>query len=120
MGPRVALTNQLEPQVFEVISSFLEPEYVPFNTARGGLHRNMSNEVQKMILDYAQRPYPPFAEWVYNPMIDLEALREFGEWCRDGCPVTVGSEVYRYWYGSHHTGASSSSQADSRRVVHHI
>ena len=117
MGPRVALSNQLEPQVFEVISSFLEPQYVPFNTSRVGLHKNMSNEVQQMISDYAQRPYPDFVDWVFNPMVDLEALREFGEWCRDGCPVTVGSEVYRYRYGSH-TGASS-SQADSRRV-HYI
>ena len=49
-------------------------------------------------------------------MVDLEALREFGEWCRDGCPVTVDNQVYRYRYGGH-TGAAS-SQADSRRVFH--
>ena len=47
-------------------------------------------------------------------MIDLDAMREFGEWCRDGCPVTVDGEVYRYRYGL--TGASSSQ--DQRRVFH--
>ena len=56
MGPRVALFNQVEPQVFEVISSFLEPQYVPFNTSRVGLCKNMTNEVQQMISDFAQRP----------------------------------------------------------------
>ena len=114
MGPRVALCGHLEPEVFEVISSYLEPEWVPFNTSRVGLCKNMNNEVQRLILDFAQRPVPPLRDWVFNPMYDLDAMREFGEWCRDGCPVTVDGEVYRYRYGL--TGASSSQ--DQRRVFH--
>ena len=115
MGPRVAMAKHLEPVVFDVVSSFLEPEFCAFNTARGGLHKSFGNGIQKKILEYAMRPYPSFREWVFNPQIDLESLREFGEWCRDGCPVTVGSEVFRYRYGSH----TASSSSETRRV-HYI
>ena len=118
MGPRVALVNFLEPSALLSVIEFLEVEYCPFYTARGGLNSKLSNEVQKNIMQFASKPTPPVPEWIWNPPIDLESLREFGEWCRDGCPVTVGSETYRYRYGNLASTASSSQSWE--RVVHHI
>ena len=64
MGPRVALTGQIEPQVFELMMSFVEPEFVPFNTSRVGLAKFLNNEVQRRIAEYAARPVPPLRDWV--------------------------------------------------------
>ena len=119
MGPRVALANVLEPAAVLTILDFVDAELVPFPFSRGGLDAKLTNAVQKNIFEFAAQPHvPPVPDWIWNPPIDVESLREFGEWCRDGCPVTVGSETYRYRYGNHASTASSS--ATWERQVHFI
>ena len=115
MGPRVAL-NFVEATAATNIFEFLGTELIPFPLCRGGLDARLPNTVQRSIREFATQPEVP--QWIYNPPIDLESLREFGEWCRDGCPVTVGSETYRYRYGDLTRTTPSSSSWE--RVVYHI
>ena len=120
MGPRVAFAGQVDCAVYDNIMSYVEPEHqVPFNTARAGLDRRLDIFLQRLIGMYAERPVPQLdALTVYHPQPDYEAMREFGEWCVQGCPVTVDGLVYRYRYGLLGTSSSSSSSAQQRTIWH--
>ena len=120
MGPRVALSSVMEQSSLQAVCDFLVNEYPAFYCSRGGLDGRLSNEVQESIKKFAGRPSPQVPDWIWNPPIDVESLREFGEWCRDGCPVTVGSETYRYRYGDITSTTTPSSSSWERVCTPHL
>ena len=114
MGPRIALSGVVDAGVFDKVIDYVGFEFLlPFNTSKSGINQQLSTETQERIAEFSRRPVPTldpvFTNRVYHPMMDQEALAEFGLWCREGCPVTVDGLVYRYRYG---LAASS----DARRV----